>query len=79
MTKVFENNSITTFDKLIIFKKMFCIIEKDLNYFKDKSFLIMLEQKLDEVIVTINKYPEYDIGLNIKSQSLHLKKLIKKI
>ena len=79
LIKVIENNCITTFDKLIIFKKMFCIIEKHLNYFKYKSLLIMLEQILDEVIFTINKYPHYDVGLNIKGQSLHLKKLIKKI
>jgi hypothetical protein len=65
--------------KLIIFKKILCLIEKNINYFKYENFIKVLIVKLNEVILLLDKKPEYDIGLNLKTQCYFLKNQLKKI
>jgi hypothetical protein len=73
------NQKCNRFDKLIIFKKILCLIEKNINYFKYENFIKVLIVKLNEVILLLDKKPEYDIGLNLKTQCYFLKNQLKKI
>jgi hypothetical protein len=73
-----NHNCKKQFDKLIIFKKMLCLIENNIDFFKTKNnFIKVFDSKMNEVINLLEKKPELDVGLNIKSQASHLKKIIK--
>lgn len=80
LTQIWHTEHKTQFDKILLLKKIFCIIENNIDYFLvNKKFCLTLDKKIDELLVVIEKKPNYDIGINIKAQGLYLKKLIKKI
>jgi hypothetical protein len=67
------------FDKLIIIKKIFDIIENNIQYFQNNTmFYKVLKSKCQEVINEIKKNPNLNIGLNILEQAERLN-CIKKI
>lgn len=79
LTSIFNNKENTQFDRIILLKKIFCLIENNIQYFKNnEKFSDTTIRKIDELLELIQKKPHYDIGINIKSQALYLKTLFKK-